>query len=93
MYVYKTYMYVKTQVVQVPTLQLPIQESATTEPTDSWQQIVPPDLFFAVRLTAKRMQLKRQSDDINKSVERARETQRELATALKQETQETELLM
>lgn len=51
------------------------------------------DLFVAVRLTAKRMQLKRQSDDINKSVERARETQHGLAGALKQENQETELLM
>ncbi|XP_021181741.3 lamin-like protein [Helicoverpa armigera] len=46
-----------------------------------------------VRLTAKRMQLKRQSDDISNSVERARETQSELAKSVEQEAQETELLI
>ncbi|XP_075975721.1 uncharacterized protein LOC142976319 [Anticarsia gemmatalis] len=44
-----------------------------------------------VRLTAKRMQLKRQSDDITKSLERARENRSELTELLKQEEQETEL--
>ncbi|XP_022828295.1 putative leucine-rich repeat-containing protein DDB_G0290503 [Spodoptera litura] len=46
-----------------------------------------------VRLTAKRMQLKRQSDDITKSLERAREDQSELAKSVKQEAQETELII
>ncbi|KAF9423549.1 hypothetical protein HW555_001104 [Spodoptera exigua] len=46
-----------------------------------------------VQLTAKRMQLKRQSDEITKSVEKARETQSELAKSLKQEEQATELVI
>uniref|UniRef100_A0A2H1VCA9 SFRICE_018184 n=1 Tax=Spodoptera frugiperda TaxID=7108 RepID=A0A2H1VCA9_SPOFR len=46
-----------------------------------------------VRLTAKRMQLKRQSDDITKSLARAREDQNELANFVKQEAQETELII
>uniref|UniRef100_A0A2A4K476 Uncharacterized protein n=1 Tax=Heliothis virescens TaxID=7102 RepID=A0A2A4K476_HELVI len=46
-----------------------------------------------VRLTAKRMQLKRQSDDITNCVERARDTQSELAKSVEQEAQETELLI
>ncbi|KAJ8723308.1 hypothetical protein PYW08_003220 [Mythimna loreyi] len=46
-----------------------------------------------VRLTAKRMQLKRQSDEINKSVERARDAQRELVKSLKQEAHDTDLLI
>lgn len=46
-----------------------------------------------MRLTAKRMQLKRQSDDITKSLARAREDQNELANSVKQETEQTELIM
>ncbi|XP_035450603.2 lamin-like protein [Spodoptera frugiperda] len=46
-----------------------------------------------VRLTAKRMQLKRQSDDITKSLARAREDQNELANSVKQETEATELII
>ncbi|CAB3226787.1 unnamed protein product [Arctia plantaginis] len=44
-----------------------------------------------VRLTAKRMQLKRQSDDLSKSIEKARATQSELTELLKKEEQETKL--
>ncbi|CAH1636470.1 unnamed protein product [Spodoptera littoralis] len=39
------------------------------------------------------MQLKRQSDDITKSLERAREDQSELAKSVKQEAQKTELII
>ncbi|KAF9808150.1 hypothetical protein SFRURICE_008653 [Spodoptera frugiperda] len=46
-----------------------------------------------VRLTAKRMQLKRQSDDITKSLARAREDQNELANSVKQEAEATELII
>lgn len=39
------------------------------------------------------MQLTRQSDDITKSVERARENHAELTESMKQETRDTEILM
>ncbi|XP_063826502.1 protein Daple-like [Ostrinia nubilalis] len=46
-----------------------------------------------VKLTAKRMQLKRQCDDITKTLERARANRDDLAGSLKREEQEMELLI
>ncbi|KAL0880199.1 hypothetical protein ABMA27_002662 [Loxostege sticticalis] len=46
-----------------------------------------------VKLTAKRMQLKRQCEDITKTLERARGNRDDLAGSLKREEQEMELLI